>query len=358
LGLFYFYVGIVQPIRNVSYQCLSKDISFKSINLTITTFRRNTAMTTNLSTLGEVAEIVEQNAQTHRDQLVRSDDIHFVNLEQLVINGELHRVLPHAGRLISNRLGVPHQYLNRCPSGLQAKNLNHWLGEQEDEKEFFVRFENDAVRAVFSPRYKTIDNTDVLNRLDQLGFGPETEVHAQIDPNFMSLSLPDESKSFLVKRGDSIVPGLTISNSEIGLSSLKIEAFFLRLICTNGLIGKASVTSSFRHISKRVLDELPMILRNVSQEASIQAEQFKFSLESPVDHPVETFNSFNQKFLLDEQQKTALDWAWEFEGNAENVSMFHILNSYTKAAQFPDLPVQSQYKLQKVGGEILSMVHH
>jgi hypothetical protein len=312
----------------------------------------------NLSTLGEVAEIVEQNAKNHRDQLVRSDDIHFVNLEQVVINGELHQVLPHAQRLISNRLGVPHQYINRCPSGLQAKNLNHWLTQQDDEKEMFIRFENDAVRAVFSKRYQTIDNTDVLNRLDQLGFGLETEVHAQIDPQFMSLSLPDESKSFLVKRGDSITPAITISNSEIGLSSLKIESAFWRLICTNGLISKASVTSSFRHISKRVLEELPMILRNVSQEASTQAEQFKFSLESPVVNPVETFNSFNQKFLLDDQQKTALDWAWDFEGKPENNTLFEIINSYTKASQFTDLPVQSQYKMQKIGGEILSMVHH
>jgi hypothetical protein len=312
-------------------------------------------MNQNLSTLGDVAKIVEQNAQTHRDELVKSEDLHFCNLSQVVVNGVLHPVLPHAQRLISNRLGVPHQYINRCPGGLQAKNLNHWLAEQADEKEFFVRFENDAVRAVFSPRYQTIDNTDVINRLDQLGFGPETEVHAQIDPGFMNLSLPDESKSFMVKRGDAITPGITISNSEIGLSALKIEAFFLRLICTNGLISKASVSSSFRHISKRVLEELPMILRNVSQESSIQAEQFKFSLESLVENSTETFNSFNQKFLLDQPEKDAVEWGWNYEPGQ---TMFHIINAYTKAAQFPELPVQSQYKMQKTGGDILSMVRH
>ncbi len=101
-----------------------------------------------------------------------------------------------------------------------------------------------------------------------------------------------------------------------------------------------------------------MILRNVSEEASVQAEQFKFSLESPVESVQETFNTFNQKFLLDEQQKTALDWAWDFEGKPENNTLFEIINCYTKAAQFTDLPVQSKYKLQKVGGEILIMVHH
>jgi hypothetical protein len=101
-----------------------------------------------------------------------------------------------------------------------------------------------------------------------------------------------------------------------------------------------------------------MILRNVSEEASIQAEQFKFSLESLVENPIETFNSFNQKFLLDQPEKDAVEWGWDYEGNTENNSMFNILNSYTKAAQYPDLSAQSAYKLQKVGGEILSMVHH
>ena len=101
-----------------------------------------------------------------------------------------------------------------------------------------------------------------------------------------------------------------------------------------------------------------MILRNVSQEASIQAEQFKFSLESLVEHPMETLNSFNQKYLLDQPEKDAVEWGWNFEGNPENNSMFHIINSFTKAAQYPELPAQSQYKLQKVGGEILGMVSH
>ena len=306
------------------------------------------------TTLADVQTQVQQMAQNHRDYLVRTEDIHFVNLEQVVINGELHPVLPHAQRFIANRLGVPYQYLNRCPASLQAKNMNFWLSEMQDEKEFFVRLDQNAVRAWFSSRYQPIDNTDILQRLDQLGFGPDTTATSQIDPNFMSLSLSDPERSFTVQKGDEITPGFTISNSEIGLSSLKIEAFFLRLICTNGLISKASITSSFRHISKKVLDELPMILRNISQEASIQAQQFKFSLESPVENPDETFSTFNRQFQLDQPEKDAVLWGWDFEqGN----TMFHIINAYTKAAQHPELPVLSEYKLQKCGGEILGMVN-
>ena len=37
-------------------------------------------------------------------------------------------------------------------------------------------------------------------------------------------------------------------------------------------------------------------------------------------------------------------------------TMFHVINVYTKAAQYPELPADSGYKLQKVGGSILGMV--
>ena len=76
------------------------------------------------TTLADVQTQVHEMAQNHRDYLVRTDDIHFVNLEQVVINGELHPVMPHAQRFISNRLCIPYQYLSRCPASLQAKNMN------------------------------------------------------------------------------------------------------------------------------------------------------------------------------------------------------------------------------------------
>jgi hypothetical protein len=36
--------------------------------------------------------------------------------------------------------------------------------------------------------------------------------------------------------------------------------------------------------------------------------------------------------------------------------MFHIVNAYTRAAQFEELTAESAYRLQKVGGIILEMV--
>ena len=29
--------------------------------------------------------------------------------------------------IVRLRLGIPHQYLRKCPSDLQAENINHWI---------------------------------------------------------------------------------------------------------------------------------------------------------------------------------------------------------------------------------------
>jgi hypothetical protein len=38
-----------------------------------------------------------------------------------------------------------------------------------------------------------------------------------------------------------MTPGVSVSNSEVGLACLSIAAFFLRLICTNGMVSATEV---------------------------------------------------------------------------------------------------------------------
>jgi len=48
-----------------------------------------------------------------------------------------------------------------------------------------------------------------------------------------------------------------------------------------------------------------------------------------------------------------VEWGWNQEpGN----TMFHVVNAYTRAAQFEGLSAESSYRLQKVGGMVLGMV--
>jgi hypothetical protein len=59
------------------------------------------------------------------------------------------------------------------------------------------------------------------------------------------------------------------------------------------------------------------------------------------------------QFQLGEKERDAVEWGWNQEaGN----TMFHLVNAYTRAAQFEGLPAEASYRLQKVGGAILGMV--
>jgi len=127
----------------------------------------------------------------------------------------------------------------------------------------------------------------------------------------------------------------------------------LRLVCTNGMISKTEVSASYRHISGKILSELPKVLTDVSSELGKKKDQFRLSIESKVEHPEMTISSFNNQFQLNKEEKEAVEWAMPLEFGQ---TMFHVMNVYTKAAQYPELPADSGYKLQKVGGMILEMV--
>ena len=236
---------------------------------------------------------------------------------------------------------------------VQAYNLNHWIKKEKNEK-LFVRFDGDEVRALFTPKYRPVDNFEVLERIDSLGYTSSTPVQCHLDAEFMSLSILDGQKTFSIN-GDKITPGISISNSEVGLASLSIAAFFLRLICTNGLVSKTEIAASYKHVSTKILDKFPEALEQVSIELANQKSQFQISMESKVDDPLATINRFNSQFLLGSSEKEAVEWAMPFEmGN----TMFNIVNTYTKAAQYEPLSAESRFRLQKTGGQILSMLQH
>jgi hypothetical protein len=140
----------------------------------------------------------------------------------------------------------------------------------------------------------------------------------------------------------------------VGLASLSIAAFCLRLACTNGLITKAEINASYRHVSTKILDEFPEVMDKVSYELGAQKHKIGLSMESPVEDPLKTIESFNRQFNLNQSQKEAVECAWPSEaGN----TMFNIVNTYTRASQFKGLSAENSYQLQRIGGNILGMLN-
>jgi hypothetical protein len=76
-------------------------------------------------------------------------------------------------------------------------------------------------------------------------------------------------------------------------------------------------------------------------------------MQTPVENPLATLESFNRQFQLGEKERDAVEWGWNQEaGN----TMFNVVNAYTRAAEFQGLSAEASYRLQKVGGMVLGMV--
>jgi len=305
----------------------------------------------NITTLEKVGEKVDHLSQNCTDHMVPVKDISFDHLEQVRIGQDRHHLRPIAQQSIAWRLGIPIQYLRKCPPEVQAYNMNHWI-EKEKNPDLFFRFDGQDVRAIFTPKYIPVDNFEIMERLDSLGYGPGTQVQCHLDAEFMSLSILEANQQFEVN-GDRMTPGISLANSEVGLSSLSIAAFVLRLICTNGLISKTEVSASYRHVSRKILDEFPDVMTRVGHELGKQRDQFRISMQSSVDDPLMSIETFNRQFQLGKQEKEAVEWGHTMEpGN----TMFHVVNAYTRAAQFKGLSAESSHRLQKTGGMILAML--
>jgi hypothetical protein len=194
---------------------------------------------------------------------------------------------------------------------------------------------------------------EVLSRMLEYRFSPDIEVHYSLDQSLMVLKVPDFTRTFGFGENDKIVPGISIANSEVRILAFSIEGYFFLLVCSNGMISKTAVASRFKHISHQALDEFPDILRQVVYESEHNQRRFEISTQSRVDHPLQTIGSFNRQFNITKKEAEAIEQAWKIE---QGYTMFQVINAYTRAAQDRTLSAEESYKLDRVGGMILSLV--
>jgi len=98
-----------------------------------------------------------------------------------------------------------------------------------------------------------------------------------------------------------------MSNSEMGPASLSIAAFFIRLVCSNGMISKTEVSAAHRHISLKILEKFPDVLERVSFELGQQKSQFRISMQIAVENSLMTIESLNRRFQIGGKEREAVN---------------------------------------------------
>ncbi len=101
----------------------------------------------NITTLENVFQRVDAMFQTCHDSLIPVSDISFDNLDTIKIAGSAHPLKPIAQKSIAWRLGIPYNYLRKCPAEIQSVQMNYWI-ESEKNEQLFARFDGNSVRVL------------------------------------------------------------------------------------------------------------------------------------------------------------------------------------------------------------------
>lgn len=165
-------------------------------------------------------------------------------------------VTPLCLEQIGNRVGIPTKYLDRmsCEApGLLAQNVNHWF-QSKPEVRMLRTLQNGVqeARAFLSKKYRPLDNYDLMGAvLPKLAAAGCRIDSAQLTDTRLYLQCVMPSLFLDIKeanRGDTLFAGVTISNSEVGNGSLRVEPLIWKLACKNGLILPTSLKK--HHVGK------------------------------------------------------------------------------------------------------------
>lgn len=230
--------------------------------------------------LAKLVQHMDELSKNRRDLVVPSKDMSAVIDDDMVkfsINMDstmppvLYRPTSRGHQTMWNRMDIPKQYYLRMGEeapDLLTTNVNHWL--QKSGKNFLVRTVDDMVRAIMSDRFRILDSTELFFTT----FREAKDMNAHIvqadlteDNFYMKVLRPNYAQKVENFRtdvwarktnrpggslyhvldhleedgGQWLVPGVNISNSDVGSGSLSVDLFVFDTICWNGLVHNRAV---------------------------------------------------------------------------------------------------------------------
>ena len=174
--------------------------------------------------------------------------------------------------------------------------------------------------------------------------------------------------------GDVVQAGFVISNSEVGLGSVKVEPLIYRLVCKNGMISKDFSQRKY-HVGRQVdgdaayelysdetlqADDKAFFMK-VQDTVKVAADKSKFMLTVGKmreslgirleGNPVEEVELLADRFQLTQNERG--DILRQLFMGGDN-SRYGLLNAVTAASQL-SASYERATELERIGGEILSL---
>ena len=284
-----------------------------------------------------------------------------------------------AHQQIATRLNIPLRYYqkmqNEAPE-LLDRNVNCWLNQNPERR--IIRVLDGNVRAFLSDRYRRLDNLElfvaVLPVIQEMN-GAQIE-SCEVTSTHLYLKVVNRRVKAEVRVGDVVQAGFVVSNSEVGLGSLRVEPLVFRLVCKNGLICKdlaqkkyhvgrqvnSSDDSAYELYSEETLAQddktfflkVQDIVRSAVDEARfmLTVDKMREATQIPLKHaPVKSVELLADKFQLTENERG--DILRQLFMGADN-SRYGLVNAVTAASKIAK-SYERATELERIGGEILSL---
>lgn len=281
-------------------------------------------------------------------------------------DGEHYRLslTPYALGQLCGKMGVPSSYVKKLIENgygdLAAENLNTFLDDYH--KSLFVRRYTDSVRGILSDRYSTMDAPDVLDVVSDTFDDDYMLKGMYLSPERMHLRVVQ--KEMMNIEGEDLFAGVTIDSSDVGRSTLRVQFFIYKQVCTNGLCLRHSMGNIFtqRHIGlskKEFHDDLVANLHRVPEVADKTMHMIRTANTYSKD--LIDFNKFSEEkqkhFVSRIRALTKLpeDGVARVIDNMYNnysVSRWGLINSLTEVAQ--DYTLERRLEIETAAGDILT----
>lgn len=331
-----------------------------------------------------VRELERQRAQRRdyiadtRTLLVKTEDgvtkleLQMPDIEDtFIINDLTHRQ-------IAERLQIPQKYYNKMRMeypDLLDYNINRWF--QKEPASRMLRTLDGNVRAFLSDRYRRLDNLELADAVlpiiqDMRGADIAS---CQITETHLFIKVINKTMKAEIGVGDVVQAGFVISNSEVGLGSLKVEPLIYRLICKNGMIVKDFAQRRY-HIGRQVESDdaayeifsdetlaqddkaffmkVQDTVRTAVDEAKFQLSVDKMKSAKEVstgDDPVKTVELLADRYVLNQNERGSILRHFIMAGDN---SQYGLINAVTRVSQDAD-DYGRATELERLGGELLAV---
>jgi hypothetical protein len=293
-----------------------------------------------------------------------------------------------AHKQVARELGIPTQYYDRMlekAPDLWEANVNGWMHKEPTAR--LVRTLDDNARAFLSNSYRPLENSDlaeaVLPVISEMGL---MVVSSQITETRFNLKVVDARIERDVPTGrrigdgshvffDTCSPAALISNSEVGMGALNLEAGMLTKMCTNLAwtmkavrkthlgarheLASDSLYSLLSTQTRRLTDaalwsQVRDVLRSLFEEKQFEAMLAKIggTAEDKIEgDPIKVVDLSAKKFGLSEGEKTSV-LKHLIQGG--DLSRYGLFNAVTRTAEdLPDYDRASDF--EKLGGKIIEL---